>query len=355
MKRIVAIIGVVVFMLAGCSEKIEKTDEEDVDNETKPKQEEVKKEIQQLIIDESIFHFIVDWLSDDEVLFVEKEAKEYRLKAFNIYTKAMKTIYADENMIADVLVHPSKDYFLIQTSTSASSATVKMISLDGVVQNEVTIESTELAIEWNDLDPALLLLTAFYEDWSYDAFYFNGSTNDLTVLSIENPFPKWLGVNHFVHSGSLEGEQIAIYDVQTGEKEWLNERSIAYFDTFEDTLLVVQMTKDEKAAYTIVNKAQDVLMSWMMPFSEGDAGQEIPHFEWIDETSVLSLRPMEGERFVNVLYELVKFEGEEETALMSNLENARLVCSPNKKKCLTGDGLEQLLDLEKMTKTSWLQ
>ena len=33
--------------------------------------------------------------------------------------------------------------------------------MDGIVQDEIVVASTELAIEWNDLDPSLILLTAF--------------------------------------------------------------------------------------------------------------------------------------------------------------------------------------------------
>ncbi len=36
-----------------------------------------------------------------------------------------------------------------------TSAKVKIISLEGVVLDEISIASSELAIEWNDLDPDL--------------------------------------------------------------------------------------------------------------------------------------------------------------------------------------------------------
>lgn len=342
----------IVFFLVGCEEKKE-VYEEDEKIDMQETHEEVVQEIQQFMADPNSFRYIVDWLSDEEILFVENEAKQYHLKTFNIYTKEMLVIYEEENIMTDALIHPLKTDLLVQTTTSSDSATVKRISLDGVVQNEVTIESSELAIEWNDVNPSLMLLNAFYEDWSFDTFFFDGTTNDLTLLQTENPFPKWLGEDYFVLP--YQDEEVIIHHVETGEKKVLNESSIVAFDTFKESLLLVQMKEDDKMRYTILNQGGDILTSWEMSISTEEVTGNPPQFEWLDEKSLLLLRPVIDGQVVQPMYELVNYADGDEMVVLEGLENAPLVCSPNTLNCLTGDRLEQLIQVENKTKIEWLQ
>ena len=68
-------------------------------------------------------------------------------------TGETETLYEEASIIIDVLIHPSKNYLLLHTSDNPTSATVKIISIDGIIQDEIEVASTELAIEWNDLNP----------------------------------------------------------------------------------------------------------------------------------------------------------------------------------------------------------
>ena len=45
-----------------------------------------------------------------------------------------------------------------------------------------------LAIEWNDIDPKLILLTAFYQDWTYDVFLYNGNRKNLAQFQLKIHF-----------------------------------------------------------------------------------------------------------------------------------------------------------------------
>ena len=110
-------------------------------------------------------------------------------------------------IIVDVLIHPSKEHILLHTSDNPTSATIKMISLEGVIHDEISIASSELAIEWNDLDPTLVLLTAFHQDWTYDVFLYNGKEEEFGLYSIEDPFPKWLGTRKIV-TGHMTGHPL---------------------------------------------------------------------------------------------------------------------------------------------------
>lgn len=337
--------------LSACSAKNEPHVQKEGEDGQEKKQ--IKNEVQQMLVEESTFRYVVDWLSNDEILFVDQKGSDYFLRTFHIYSKEIKDVYVSDMIIIDVLLHPTKEYLLIQTSDSATSATVKMLTLDGIVLNELTIESRELAIEWNDLDPTSILLTAFYEDWSFDTFLYDGETNQIDLLPIKTPLPKWLGTDHFAVMNDLdEGKkEVMIYEVATGEQQVLDGGEILSFDTFKKALFIVQMTEDEGVAYRILNTVLEEVASWTDGTINEYSDWSVPKFEWITEESLFALR---AENKTSSSYELVEYENHDWEVVIGDLEDAALVCSPNHQKCLTGYRLEKLLDLKNKNIQDWL-
>ena len=194
LKRKLIVFSLFALMLVSCTKKIDKAEnqfeDESVNNVGNDPVEETLKTY---TADSAKFHLVVDWLTDTQIVFVEKEAGIYFVKSFDIATGNIEILYTESMVIVDVLIHPSKNTFLVHTSDNPSSATIKVISLEGVVQDEITIASSELAIEWNDLDPTLLLLTAFHQDWTYDVFLYSGIEEEMGLIPLGDPFPKWLG------------------------------------------------------------------------------------------------------------------------------------------------------------------
>lgn len=342
LKKIVVFMGVLLFVLAGCVKEVELVEEPEVI----PKA--VEKEIQQLVVDPEVYHFTVGWLSGDEVLFVEKGDGHYAIKTFHIFTKEIQTIYEDEKIIADVLIHPSKERLLVHTTASSTLATVKIISLAGIVEREVVVESSELAIEWHDEDPDRVLLTAFYEDWSFDNFLYEGQSNELSLLSIDEPFPKWLGRDDFVFL--REDGALVRYARETGKQETLVASDVLYVETFKDSLLIAEETADEKVVYRLLNEAKNLSFVWETSFNREDFTLNRPQFDWLDESRFVSLRPS-----ADALYELVTYGKEKETVLAADVMNTRLICSPAQDKCLTGYDLAEMMDLTRKKKMNWLQ
>ncbi len=172
-KRILFVLSFATFvLLTGCDKKVS---DEELPVQTKPDEQ---KEMKVLEVDPAKFHFVADWLTDSEIVFVEKDNGYYYVKSFNLETAVISTLHEEAAIINDVLIHPSRNFILLHTTDNSTSATIKILSLDGTLHDEVSIESSELAIEWNDLDPSLLLLTAFHQDWSYDVFLYNGNDED---------------------------------------------------------------------------------------------------------------------------------------------------------------------------------
>ena len=60
-------------------------------------------------------------------------------------TGEIETCIKKSMIIIDAIIHPTKEYLLLHTSNNSTSATVKIISLEGVVQDEISIASSELS------------------------------------------------------------------------------------------------------------------------------------------------------------------------------------------------------------------
>lgn len=306
------------------------------------------------------FHFVADWLSDSEIVYVSKENDLYIVNTFNILTGEHTVIYEDSAIIVDVLVHNSKNALLLHTTNSPTAAEVKIIALDGTIMNDVSIASSEIKIEWNDINPALVLLTAFEEDWTYHVHLYNGEEDDLKPIALPDPFPKWLDVEHIAlidqTARSSEGDELLLYNSKTNEIEATGVYTEAYFDTYEDALLTVQMTEDLQMDYSIINVDKKVLSSWSMPAVQNYSEWVLPEIHWKSTHSILMAATESDEQLDQAetpfkLYEVV--EGKEDVSLEEVATNT-LRCSPDGDKCLTGYGYEALIDMVSKETTAWI-
>lgn len=358
MKKVIAILSVILLILVGCAGK-----EDNLTKKTEKKLPDVKKEevIKKLTADLAKFHFVADWLTNTEIVYVEKEAGNYFVKSFNIQTGEIKILYEEPSIIIDVFIHPSKEHLLIHTTDNPASGTVKIISLDGIVQHEVSIESSELEIEWNDIDPSLILMTAFYEDWTYDVFVYEGSESNVRLLTLENPFPKWFGTEKIVLTDisghALDGGELYIYDRISAQQESPDINGVIHYDTYQESLLLMRITEDEKVMYTILNQDQSILSEWQMPAVSNYSEWVIPEIHWISKGHII-LASTESEGQQDELkepYQLVQVVEGEQVLIAKEVLAGPLTCSPDGEKCLMGYTFENLIDIKSKEETVWLR
>ncbi|MER2088490.1 MAG: hypothetical protein ABS920_02050 [Sporosarcina sp.] len=350
-----------VMLLAGCTEKVKVVVEIPRDVEVPeeiPLSEEEMTKI--LPADPAKFHFVVDWLTETEVVYVEKENGFYLLNSFDLQTGEKETLYEDASIIIDALIHPSKKYILLHTSVDASSATIKIVTTDGTVYDEIKVASTELGIEWNDMDPSLILLTAFHQDWTFDLFLYNGKKEVLKILPIDDPFPKWLGIDTIAYSDMeghlLDGGEIHTYSLGTEIWGQLNVSGVVYFDTYEDSILFVQINKDGDASYTIKKKDGIVQSAWRMPAISNYSEWVFPDIEWHSSDTLFLTSPETGGQLDELTspYRLVRVTAGQQDIVTDEFTEGILRCSPSGQNCLTGYSAENLIDVKKKTQTTWL-
>ena len=143
MKKRAIVISLALLLLLSCEKSNIGIDEVEVEA---PRTDDSNDEIEvdnfkTLELDAARFHFVVGWLNDAEIVFVEKEESIYLLKKINVETGETATLYNESMIIIDAKIHPTKERILLHTSSDSSSATVKVISLEGIVLDEISIAS----------------------------------------------------------------------------------------------------------------------------------------------------------------------------------------------------------------------
>lgn len=361
MRKRMFIFCAAVVLVTGCSEKTN----EIIDGPTaieQPENDDFSEEkiSKSLVADPAKFHFVADWLTETKVIYVEKEDGLYQVNSFDFETGQTDKLYENDSMIIDVLIHPSKKYLLLHTSDNATSATVKIVTMDGTVQDEVIVASKELAIEWNDLDPSLILLTAFHQDWTFDLFIYNGKIESLDLVAIEDPFPKWLGKDKiaigYVEGHVLDGGEIHTYEPLTGKWGQLDISGVVYFDTYEDTLLVVRINEDKDAHYAVMSKDGLIRSEWTMPVISNYSEWVIPEIEWGSNETVFLPAPDKSGQLDELQspYRLIRVTEGRQDVVADDIAAGILRCSPSGQKCLTGNSAEILIDVGTGEETAWL-
>ena len=342
-------------MLVGCVQKI---DEAENQSENKS-MDQVEDAIKTFEVDSKNFHFIVDWLTETKVVFVEKDTGKYLLRTFDITTGEIETLYEETMIIVDALIHPSKNTYLLHTSDDSSSATIKIISLEGVILDEISIASSELTIEWNDIDPTLLLLTAFQKDWSYDVFLYSGNEVDISLLPLKDPFPKWLGkqkvITLNVPEHPLDSRELLLYDPELGTQERLDLEDVVHFDTYGDNLLAVQIN-EKNADYKIIDLDGTVLSKWSMAAASNYSEWVFPELSWGADTTIIMTSTSKGGQLDDLgePVHLVRVTNGRQDVLLENISTGILRCSPSGEKCLAGSKAEKIIDIHKQEEIIWI-
>ncbi|MCM3710895.1 hypothetical protein [Sporosarcina luteola] len=362
MKRIWYLLVVSVFIMSACSEQKEHSslqpDSEEpsdlVEKPAEPSNPHVFK------ADPSRFHFIADWLTDTQILYVEKDEGEYKVNYFDIETGESGLVYKDDSFIIDVLVHPSRDYLLVHTSEQANAAVVKVIGMDGTIQHQAEISSTELSIEWSRENPDKILFSAFQEDWSFDLFAFDGLDDSLSIVNFDDPFPKWAGDNKIMgmlfNGHPLDGGEIRLFRLDTEEIETFEIDNAVYNDVFEDSMVVVQVIDPEAFEYTVRNLEGPIVARWTLPAVSNYSEWVTPSIEWLDANRLIVKGAEKSGQLDEMAagFNLYLFEDGNLELLTKGLDAGPLKCSPSGRYCVSGYMSDELIDMKAKEKYKWI-
>jgi len=361
MKRIIGLV-LIIFIMSGCSERHEPPTAEPNIEPPGIAEESGESHIPHVFkADPSNFHFMANWLNDTQILYVVKDNGLYKVNYFDIKTGETKLVYEDSSFIVDVLVHPSGDYLLIHTSDHPNSAVIKIVKLDGTVEHQVEIVSTELSMEWNRENPEKILFTAFHEDWSFDLFAYDGSDDNLSIVKLDDPFPKWAGDNKIFsmlfHEHPLDGGDVQKFQLDTEKVETAGIGNVIYFDVFKDLIGIVQTIDSDVFTYTIRKLDGEVISEWTLPAVSNYSEWVVPPIVWLDRNRLI-VKGAEKDGQLDEMgagFNLYLFEEGNPDLIIKGLDEGPLKCSPSGQYCLNGYTSEELIDINAKETFKWIE
>lgn len=308
------------------------------------------------------FYQTYGWLSDSEILIAEIEEGNYILRSYNFKNGEKKDIFKENMMVINTKIHSSKEYIALHISESPASAIIKIIEPNGTLVEEVKIESSELHMDWNDEDASLMMITAFYEDWSFDTFIYDIDTQNLTLFESPDPFVKWLDEDTLLSlqwsEHALSGGQIVKIHWRSGDSELTDLSNVVFFDAYGGQLLTVHPKDNEKEMiYKILERNGETVAEWSAPALSNYSQWFIPEVQWLDNGSMITLRPIQQGLIdeTSPEFQYVKVLNGEVEVLEEKVEEAAFNCSPDGSLCLSGYESDRIIQFEPYNVWKWIE
>ncbi|MFC4411125.1 hypothetical protein ACFOZY_11915 [Chungangia koreensis] len=365
MRNFTLLIIGLILVLTGCQpEETEPTDVIPVPNQQVSSDlgEQEKEEWVAYTANPDSFYQTYGWLSDSEILIAEIEEGNYILRSYNFKNGEKKDIFKESMMVINTKIHSSKEFIALHISESPASAIIKIIKPDGTLVEEVKVESSELYIDWNDEDASLMMITAFYEDWSFDTFVFDMNTKNLTLFESSDPFVKWLNGDTLLSlqwsEHALSGGQIVKIHWRTGESELTDLSNVVFFDAYRGNLLAVHPKEDEKEMiYKIVGSNGEIVTEWSAPALSNYSQWFIPEVQWLVDGSMITLLPVNQGLIDETApeFQYVKVQNGAVEVFEEKVAEAAFNCSPDGSLCLSGYESDHIIQFDPFKVWKWLE
>ncbi|MFJ8066728.1 hypothetical protein ACIQYS_19235 [Psychrobacillus sp. NPDC096426] len=319
------------------------------------------KKIPSLQLNRSVFHSVIGWMSDDEILFILMENAEWTVQSYTLSTETWKTIYATTTPIIQGEIHPDKEMILLHTSSNSSSAEVVLLHKDGHVAQSLFFESAEIYMNWHPENPNLIVFSTFYEDWTYDTFIFDGTTQSLQAIEVENPFVKWYDGNRLMvfkwAESSLDGSELYFYSVKD---ETLEETSLNHLLDIQNlgaSMLYITINEQQNQfEYRIEEKETNRVYEWTSPAVSNYSEWIVPNVSIIQPNQLIILQAKKSgnvDEFTDKsVLSSISLNGVKQ---LGEIDAQPIDCSPNGAVCLGGYEKENWIQLEPFKEQIWLE
>jgi len=356
-------------LLFGCeTEEIDKPSSSKLDSEKSIRNQIVSemepdtKAIVPLKVKEADFQFIIDWETDETLLFVERKNNQSIVKSYDLFSGVKKQIYVSDEPIVSLQVSPSREYLLIHSAKTAYKALLTVIRLSNQqIMFQEEIESKEIHYEWNRYDETKILVSAFYEDWSFRSYFIDMKKRSLQELNLSQPFAIWLKQSRLLYlDWGNDDPQITapltIYENGT-EKHVKKEKEFYYLDGWKNFLLTIAPSDKDpsKAIFQFYDQKLQPLYSFEIPHLSDFSGWVIPNYDMVGENFFIIEPKKSGEAdLYHDGFQLVKrnIKSGKEEVILKSVENAPLLCSPKGKSCITGNMFEHIILINEKKMTS---
>jgi hypothetical protein len=307
---------------------------------------------------EGSFYTASGWLDNQTILYVTETSGGSSIYSYDLVDGQSTLLYSSVYSIVSVMISPTKNSILIHSSPNSSTGLVTVISSNGKMLLSSEIPSNELAIEWNEYNENLLLITSFTEEWQYDTYTLDISNNTLSQVNIPQPFAYWTNGNELLYldwrtdSPSLSAP-LKKYNINSKVSNDVM-KDVYQVDVFPKHTLTITINQSEESAvghYTFFDQDFQTKSQLLMPQLSNYSGWFVPFYDYVKNSDVfLTFKPEYSSELDTYggKFDLIKHSvnSGEELVVMENLINEPISCSPNGTMCLYGYSLENLLILE---------
>lgn len=356
---------VILFMLflTGCSDKEDPMKDVESSPSQPPETNELPAEVENediypLIVNRDSFIEVIDWYDDQSILYMTDENGESRIKRYNIVTKEEEDFFSIDEPIMSVTANRDRSKFAVQTASYTGGSPLYIVDRDGNMQFSSTEMGEAFSLFWNPYDKEQLLIVSYLPDWEYEVLLLTLGKNELKSVAIKQTFFQWIDKEAVAFLNWAEDEPsfhapLHLLQLNTGEESKLHDNIIGMFSFANHVYFTVTVdTKyDLLSRYTFYKNSQklsevDVPIlntyseQWWIPFHDFDVDKELFYY----------LSPHDSADFFEYHdgFQLTAFDIKtgKKTGILELTENTPLKLSPNGKRILYGNQLEQLIEIK---------
>ncbi|MCU9613869.1 hypothetical protein OEV98_09885 [Caldibacillus lycopersici] len=307
-----------------------------------------------LEVDQQSFRFIIGWLNNEEILLYESIDGKSVVSSYNVKTGEKLERLSLAQSIITAEISPAKEQLLIHTAPSAYEAQINIYQLDTWESiYETTIESAEISYEWNGNDESKLIVTAFYQDWSFATFLLNTDEKEMQQMQFPQPFILWLNDTDFVYlNWDTDSPSTTAPVVRKGdrEEELFPNKQFYHLFSWKNVMMTISVSEEDEdsAEFQFLDSELHPLYTFEIPHLRKYSGWQIPYFDWVPtETTFMVIEPntsgLSDEYAGGFRLVARNIANEQSEVIMESIDNAPLSCSPDGKYCLVGYQLEQIV------------
>lgn len=183
---------------------------------------------------------VFGWLDNETVVFSSHNV----LKSHHLFSGKESVIYQTSGAITDVQVNQAKKQLLIQSAAENEGMEISLVNFKGGLLFSYQFKGYEFHTAWNPLQPDLIFLTAFNEDWTYTTFFIHAGQNKIEQLTLQIPFANWASEDslEYIKWNNEEPETSAPlyrYNLTNGKEKKIYDDVVA-FEVFSGVRMAVK-------------------------------------------------------------------------------------------------------------------
>lgn len=295
---------------------------------------------------------------DDESLLYTTHYKDYSVvQTYHLISGEHQTLHTFQEAIGQVVVNEQLSTILVISYPTSYEAKFTYMNRMGEIIFEQSYEAFDFEIKWNPFNEEELLVTSFFEDWTFTSEVVNVKEKSSTIVQTNQPFMFWTGENELAYIDymkdvwSITGDLVVTTINEEAKRIILT--NVYYVDTSKDQIFAITMgdASSDIATYQILNSDYEVVASAQFEQLSSYADWYIPNYEFLGGNQFTIFKPNATGMLDEYEsgFQLIIINGQEIKEIKEFQVPLPLKASPNGQFTLVGYDLEQLIDLKEHT------